>query len=418
MKVLMLSPSLPWPLNTGDRIRTYHSLRQLSLQNEVTLASLAQDGQGPDHADAIRQYCSQVHITPISKSRQAAALQSLVSWRPYRAAKFRSRAFADVVDRLIRRETFELVWVNFLEMLAYLAPGLAERAITVLDQHNADELVWERYAHHGRWFTRAFAYQELWKLRRFQRRHLSGVDVLLCVSEQDAEFMRARVPGSCQVWTAPNGVDLGFFETASSPSIRDANVVVLTGSMDVTMNIDAAVTFAHDIMPTVRDRVPGAEFWVVGRNPGRRVRALSRIPGVTVTGTVDDVRPYYARAKAFVAPFRFGGGTKLKVLEAMATGVPVVSTPVGCQGLEVVRGEHCWVEETSREFAERVIELLEHEDRRQTTVQPARKLVEEKYDWSTVLGPIVQRLEKLTNIRPGDGASGGHVGLQSGHAPR
>ena len=417
MRILMLSPTLPWPLNTGEKIRIHHLLRELSSTNEVSLVTLVNQPE-MGQIDAIRPYCSALEVVQVQKSRRAAILQASLSLQPYRAVKLQSAQFHTIVNRVAERATFDLIWVNILEMLGYVGPQLAAGATVVLDQQNADELVWERYAHHGGWFTRAFAYQELRKLRRFQSKHLSSVDVLLCVSERDAGLMKGRVPDTCQVWTAPNGVDLDFFQMFSGEPADKGNVVLLTGSMDVTMNIDAAVTFAQDIMPVVRDRVPAAEFWVVGRNPDRRVRALSRIPGVTVTGTVDDVRPFYAKAKVFVAPYRFGGGTKLKVLEAMATGVPVVSTPVGCQGIDVAPGEHCWVEETGPRFAERVIELLEHEGRRKATLQPARQLVEEKYDWSTVLSPIVQRLESLTDSRLGDGAHEGRAGLQSGQTPR
>lgn len=178
--------------------------------------------------------------------------------------------------------------------------------------------------------------------------------------------------------------------------------------MDITMNMDAVARFAKDIFPFVRRSVPDAEFWIVGRNPGTTVRRLESVAGIRVTGSVSDVRPYYEKARVAIAPFRYGGGTKLKVLEAMAVGVPVVATKVGSQGIEAVPGQHLFIEDKSEEFAQRVIDLLRNSDLWRTMSVAARRLVEPKYSWTSIMSDAGRRLEMLVEdeLKEGGRADG------------
>jgi len=220
---------------------------------------------------------------------------------------------------------------------------------------------------------------------------LQRVDVILSVSEEDAAFTRARLPNpATKVWVVPNGVEIGSF-VPNRP--LPENRIIFCGAMDILMNIDAVVRFARRVFPEVREIVPDAEFWIVGRNPDDKVRALDSIPGVKVTGQVADVRPYYAKSKVAVAPFRYGGGTKLKVLEAMALGVPVVATPIGCQGIKCVSGKHLLVEEAEEEFALSVVNLLNDDVLWKSIVVEARRLVEQRYSWEKILEKVIHQLE-------------------------
>lgn len=401
MRVLMLSPELPWPLDMGSKIRTYHTLRGLARAgHEVTLLALSHEPYGREEIEALRPHCAEISIVPVPKrSRVKAAWRALLSGSPYRVAKFESPEFREQVVRALC-DQFDVIWVHFLETLAYLPkePGWKKKPVLVLDQHNADERFWETYARQGPPWVRFFAMQNLWRLRRFQRSVLRGVNVILSVSKEDAEFTHTRLPNpSTEVWVVPNGVDTGRLQPCENRKHKYR--AIFCGAMDVLMNVDAAEWFARQIFPRVREAIPDAEFWIVGRDPVPRIRALASLPGVYVTGAVKDVRPYYAEAKVAVAPFRYGGGTKLKVLEAMALGVPVVATPVGSQGIEAIPARHLFVEESEDAFAQRVGALLQDEALRKEMAAEARRLVEQRYSWQSVLREAVARLERYTEAK-------------------
>jgi glycosyltransferase involved in cell wall biosynthesis len=206
--------------------------------------------------------------------------------------------------------------------------------------------------------------------------------------------MRERVPNYCHVWIAPHGVDIEYFQPTSAWENK-SNIIIFCGSMNVTMNVDAALRSAQKIFPIVRNAVPDAEFWIVGRNPDRRVLKIAGLEGITVTGTVEDVKPYYEKAKVAVAPFRYGGGIKVKILEAMAMGVPVVSTDVSCFGLEVTPGKHILTANDDEAFAKQVVLLLKDSSLWKKLSDEGRLLVKQKYVWRSIVEEVVAHLENL-----------------------
>jgi sugar transferase (PEP-CTERM/EpsH1 system associated) len=398
----MLSPTLPWPLTIGSKIRIYYVLRELARAGlEVTLLALAHDPYGPGDLDPLRTYCSKLHVIPAkNRPRAQAAWRAFLSRKPYGVAKFDSPAFRKAVTEALQQEDYPILWVHFMETLVYLPSGWKKSPLVVLDQHNADERFWETYAREGSPWVRLFAKFNLWQLRRFQASVLNQVDVVLSVSKEDADFTQARLTNpATQVWIVPNGVDTERLQPLGTTERR--NRIIFCGAMDVFMNIDAVNWFARRMFPRVREAVPDAEFWIVGRNPNSKVKALASLPGVRVIGQVEDVRPYYAEAKVAVAPFRYGGGTKLKVLEAMALGVPVVATPVGCQGIEAVPGKHLFKEENEEAFTERVVNLLQDDSLRLQMAIEARKLVEDRYSWHSIMHNTIEHLELMIRDRPG-----------------
>jgi sugar transferase (PEP-CTERM/EpsH1 system associated) len=392
MKILVLSPTFPLPLNVGDKIRIYHTIKGLSLRNNITLVSLAQNNAEMKWKDSIESFCSTVYVIKSYKRREIAAMQSMLYGQEYRVAKFRNRQFKYKVCEFMKSETFDIIWVNFLNMAIYLDPELIQDKIVLLDQHNAEELVWERYTRSERWIIRQFARWNLRNLKQFQNKVLGYFDILLAVSELEAQFMRNKVSSGCKVWVVPNGVDINYFRPSFQAN-KMGNVILLCGSMDITMNIEAALRFAREIFPAVKSRVASAEFWIVGRKPDKKVQNLSEIKGIRVIGAVEDVRPYYAQAKVVVAPYHYGAGTKLKIIEAMATGVPIVSTEVGIQGIEARPGEHLLIENENNRISECVVELLRNEKLRIAFSSAGRKLVEDKYSWTSIVKEAECRLQ-------------------------
>jgi glycosyltransferase involved in cell wall biosynthesis len=298
---------------------------------------------------------------------------------------------------IVREEHFDLVWVHFLNMLGLLYDtGMLldelEDVPIVLDQHNDMERFWTPENGHGTVVDRGWARWNVDRVRRLRCKVLPHCDIILSVSREDAESTRRVVPDEVPVWVVPNGVELGRFEENQwSPS--SSHRLLFVGSMDVRMNVDAVTWFTKSIFPKLRHQVPDVQFDIVGRSPTSDVQALANEDGVHVTGRVKGLRQYYERASIAVVPSRLGGGTKLKVPEAMAAGVPVVATSVGAQGLDLEDETHLQIADDEEEFARSTAELLRNSDKARRIAEAARMRVEERYSWSGIYDNAIDRLE-------------------------
>jgi len=300
---------------------------------------------------------------------------------------------------LIQENEFDVIWVNSMNMGVYLDKNSLSNEIVVLDQHNVDELVWRKlYENSDNFIVKRFGRSNAQKHIRLREKLVELFDVSLSVCQEDAEFTRRWAPNSLHVWVAPNGVDTEYFKPTGDT--KEENIIMFCGSMSVNMNIDAVDRFAKQVFPSVKQEIPDCEFWIVGKDPVPKVKALENYQGIKVTGTVADVSPYYEKAVLFVAPFRFGGGTKLKILESMAAGIPIVSTDVGCQGIEVINGKHIVIENDLNNFAAKVVYLLNNREEGKMVSQSARNLVEEKYSWKGIVNKIESQLENLVQEGP------------------
>ena len=399
MRILMLSPYVPWPLNGGPPIRIYYVLRELvRLGHEVVLLA-GHDGPPLPATHPLRALCREiVTYQPPASARRGppilSALRSLASPLPYVAAKFGARQIQQFVQRIAEKQDFDLIWAHFAFMAYAVPQELCQTTALVLDEHESEGLLWRQFLRHGSLAKRAFAAVNLIKLPAFQKRIMSRVAAVLSNSEREAAFTRRYAPSAVHVWAVPNGVDTTVF--APSQTAEDKkNAILLCSGLAVYRNREAALWFARRMFPQIRREVPDAEFWIVGSNPNHQIWKLAKTPGIHVTGTVEDVRPYYAMAKVAVAPYRYGEGTKIKVLEAMACGTPVVSTPVGCQGIDVVDGKHLLIADNEAGFGQRVIELLRNPQRAQMLAEAGRRQAEEKYSWESIICSLEPMLESL-----------------------
>jgi polysaccharide biosynthesis protein PslH len=400
MRILALSPYVPWPLNGGPPIRIYYVIRELvRLGHEVHLVA-GHEGPPLEDTHPLYSLCSRIitYQPPASARRGppvVSALRSLASPLPYVAAKFGSAQVGEIVRRIAQDGMFDLIWANFAFMAYAVPPEVARATPVVLDEHESEGLLWRQYLRHGSLPKRVFAAINLIKLPSFQRRVMSKTAAMLSNSEREASFTRRYAPPNVTVLAVPNGVDAEAF--APAPESEKRNVILICGGLAVYRNREAAIWFANRVFPIVRRELPDAEFWIVGSNANHEIWELAKLPGVHVTGTVEDVRPYYAKAKVAIAPYRYGEGTKIKVVEAMACGVPMVSTPTGCQGLDVVDGQHILIADSETDFARQVAALLHNPARSQTLAAAARKLATEKYSWEKIFSDLAPRLDELAN---------------------
>ncbi len=382
--VLAVTSELPWPLDTGGHLRTFYLLRAVARRFRLRLVAPVAAGQ-EEHADELRRHGIQVcpaFVAPRKPWREALrALASAARREPYVLYRRHDRAAVRAeLRRQCRAETPQALYLDHLDSLAFrpLLPPLP----AVIDLHNVYSTLLRRTAdEQRRWWTRLYLRHEARLLAVAERRAARSADALTAVSADDAEAFRALGPRRLHV--VPNGVDCARY--AALPEGRDAGppTVLYVGAMSWGPNAAAARFLAAEVLPRVRAVLPDARLQVVGRDPPPKVKALTALPGVEVTGAVPDVLPYLRGAHLLAVPLEAGGGTRLKMLEAFAAGLPVVSTPVGCEGIEAAHGEHLLVADRSR-FADAVLGLLGDAALRGRLATRARRLVRERYDWERV----------------------------------
>jgi glycosyltransferase involved in cell wall biosynthesis len=301
---------------------------------------------------------------------------------------------------LLQQETYDVILCDFL-----VAAGVIPwdwPTPKVIFTHNVEAAIWRRHyevATNPIW--KAISWQEWRKMEAAERRYLDLADHVLAVSEADRDaFASFLDPGKLTV--IPTGVDVDYFQRM--PVEESANSLVFTGSMDWLPNEDAILYFVEAILPLIKQQCPEVSLEVVGRSPSRKLQALAETENkVHLTGWVEDVRPFVARGSACIVPLRIGGGTRLKIFEAMAMNKAVISTSVGAEGLPVRSGENIVLADTPGDFAKSAITLLRDADQRQRLGTAARALVEENYSWPRVAKTFAHALEDVViSCKPGN----------------
>jgi sugar transferase (PEP-CTERM/EpsH1 system associated) len=392
VRVLFLSQIVPYPPHGGVLQRGYHVLRELGERAQVhLLAFVHPDELGtPEKVEESRRvlgrFCEQVEYFPLWVKRSpvhtaAALATSLVSRQPFSVIAHRSAAFQRRVSALLRQSRFDVVHVDTVALSEFVFGGGAAAA-TVLTHHNIESMLMERRANvERRPLARQYLRREAAKLAGYEARTCPRFDVNVVVSAKDGELLASRVPGLRTV-VVPNGVDVGYFTPDGE---HEEAALIYTGGMNMFANRDAVLYFLDEIWPLVRRRAPATRFFAVGQDPPRELTARAeKDPQVIVTGFVDDIRPYVRKAAVYVVPLRVGGGTRLKVLDAMSSGKAIVSTSIGCEGIAVRPGEHLETADTPEAFADRTVALLGDPARRRTLGAAARRLVEDRYAWRVI----------------------------------
>lgn len=386
-RALFITPRFPLPLKSGTQIREYHALHAIDNQFDTTLLSLVQSREEADSISELSDTSIDVYTVEHMTTKPKALLRFVSSFNPYRVCKFHSSQLERKTQQLLNTHEYDLIWVNFLNMMSVI-PETVSRSI-VLDEHNSDIRYWKSFLQ-GTVAERLFAYENIRRLGRFQSSVANQISAVLSVSPDDAHESRSWMKDA-PVWTVPNGINISEFKP-TRPATEATEVVLFVGSLDVRMNEEAVKWFVEHAWPTVRARRPEATFNIVGRNPTQRVRSLDESDGVEVVGEVPDVRPFYDNAAVIVAPFQFGGGTKLKVLEALAMERGLVTSPKGVTGLDLVDGEHLLIRERNEKFADAVIELLANADERAQLGRNGRQLVCRRYDWNSIMASAIDQV--------------------------
>jgi sugar transferase (PEP-CTERM/EpsH1 system associated) len=390
MRILIVSHALPYPPNSGFTIRVYQLLKLLSRRHSVSLLALGQPGED-EKATALRAICAGVHTVPYpQRSKRGEQLLSLLSSKSYQSRYLRSAALQQRLDELCAGDPFDIIMVETSQLATVCS--FDRRSLVVLNEHDiVYELLERMAATESSPFRRLHNRREYIKFKREEEALWRQVSAITTTSSREVPIISAAAPAT-PILAAPNGVDMTYF--SPSDQMTDPDIVVMTGFMKTRPNIDAALYFVHDVLPRLLTVRPRLVFHVVGGDPPEEIRTLAG-PHVVVAGTVPDVRPYVARAGVFVVPMRMGGGTRLKVLEALAMKKPLVSTSLGCEGIDVRHGEHLLVADDAGQFAESVIRLLDDRSFAFRLADEGYELVRQRYRWEAIADQLEAFCEEL-----------------------
>ncbi|HEV7472423.1 MAG TPA: glycosyltransferase [Pyrinomonadaceae bacterium] len=388
MHILWLKTELLHPVDKGGKIRTYNMLKELKRQHRITYLALDDGTAGAAERESALEYCHEliaIRHQPREKFTAgfyAELLMNLASRLPYAIKKYESAKMRTEIVKRVQAEDVDLVVCDFLAPAANVPFDLG--CPTVLFQHNVEAMIWQRhYQVQSNWLKKAYLFRQWLMMRTFERRMCHRFDAVVAVSTEDREQMQNEY-GAVAVFDVPTGVDTEFFRP-SGRERADLHNIVFTGSMDWLPNEDAISYFTEQIMPRIKQVIPEATLTVVGRNPYPSLLELARRDSsVIVTGRVDDVRPYMERAAAYVVPLRIGGGTRLKIYEAMAMEKAIVSTSIGAEGLPVKDGAELLLADTAESFASAVIRVLQEPSVARSLGAAAAATVREQFGWGRV----------------------------------
>ncbi len=404
MRVLFISENFPYPLDSGGRIRTFHILKGLSQEHDITLLTTIDNSSQYSYIQELKQICHDVRVVESPNDSRLVflfkILKSLFSSVPFPVAKHYLPALANEISSLFTSNCFDVVHFDHLDASVYL-PYIPSSAITVLDEHNiVSNQIQTSLATEANLLKKFYMQLQLRKSIRYEATTCTKITRCFVCSDADKESL-LRIAREAKVITIPNGVDLEYFcdntlfnQTSIS---REANSVIFVGMLNYGPGEVAVRYFCESIFPILQQSIPDIRFYGVGHKPPQHLQELVKgNKNIILTGGVPDIRPYIARCKVFVVPLKSGSGTRLKILSAMAMGIPVVSTSIGAEGLDVTSGKDIMLVDTPEAFSSAVLQLLCSEELADEIRTNAIKLVRKKYAWKCIWTDLLEAYRSLS----------------------
>lgn len=391
MRVLVVDEEIPYPLNSGKRIRTFNLLKHLSSRHEIVYVCRQHADAGQPDIKALEAIGIEPIIVPheiLGKSGAKFYLAlgaNLLSKYPYSVASHRSERMIAAVKALTAKKRFDLIHCEWTPYLANLAPIHALPVVCVA--HNVESMIWRRnFEVEQQPVKKAYIYLQWRKMERFEQTALRSVSMIVAVSSPDKECLSQWVAPE-RVAVVENGVDTEYFAPSTVPSVPCS--LVFTGALDWRPNVDCMLYFLKEIWPLVLASCPAASLTIVGRKPmDILTEAVKDARGVTLEASVPDVRPYLEKAEVYIVPLRIGGGSRLKILEALAMGKAVVSTAVGAEGLRTQHERELLIADSPEDFVAAIARLFADMPLRHQLGTTGRRLVEKHYRWATLAGVL------------------------------
>ncbi len=404
MKILMLTASLPYPPQQGGALRSFGILHGLHQQgHEVTLLSFHENGgEIPLESVALKQFCQRIETVATPVRTRNDRLRDLVfSSEADITRRLYSEAFLKCLVSIMDSDDYDLVQFEGIEIACYLtsAKQLRKRAKLVYDAFNAEaalqQVIFE--VDRGdirRWPTALYSLIQSRRIARFERDLCQMADLVIAVSPEDADLL-SKYRKDKRVEVVPNGIFAEDYAETSAQLDLGPHALVFTGKMDYRPNVDAVQWFCEDVLPGIQSSIPDTKLYIVGQKPHPRLDRLRDKPSVEITGWVKDAQPYLRGASVYVAPLRMGSGTRLKLLEAMASGCAVVATRVAASGMSGAVGEALLIRDTPEEMTATILTLLQNADQCKALGAKAQDFVKRHYDWSVLIPHLLKAYEGI-----------------------
>ena len=396
MNILFLAFELPYPLDRGGRIKTFHYLKALAQRHRVTLVALSRSPLENQYLGQFDGWLEAVHLVPIDLSlarKVRLAGLGLGRQKPFVMALYDDQGVRNLVSNLLLAQDYDCIYADHLHMSQYVPWSV--NSFTVLDQHNVEAMILYRFFQSCQWGPlKAFAWREWQRMAVYEPAECRRFDMVWVTTPVDADLVRPWMRPGGQLEVLPIGVDVEYFEYTPRPP-RPRSLVAL-GTLAWQPNADGVLWFCREILPLVRDHVPDLTLQIIGdRPPAALCKLADEESAIELLGRVDDVRPYLTGGAGLVVPLRVGSGMRVKVLDALALGMPVVSTTVGCEGIAVTHGQDILIADEPMDFARAVVDLVNDGELQQRLSMAGRALVMERYAWPVVYDQISEVLANM-----------------------
>ncbi len=390
MKILFITPRLPYPPHGGDKLRAFNFIKYLSRKHTIYLISFIESEKELEYIVPMKEFCANVEVIllrPI-QSYFNCLLYSL-SLTPFQVAYYRDRRMRDKITEVINGEKIDGVYVHLLRMAQYVKDN--KEINRILDLTDALSLSLQRSLKFRSHLFFLFYLAEWLKISIYEPRIIKHFNRCILVSNVDKEASKS-LEGADNISIIPNGVDFEYFKPTGKEYSR--NSIVFIGNLHSFPNKDAVLYFCRDIFPFIKKEIPDIKFYIVGINPPNKILELAKDKNVIITGGVDDSRPYLSDAAAMVCPIRVATGMQNKILEAMAMGLPVISTSIATLWMDKKEDSGVLIADTPAEFAKKVTEVIKDKNLREKLSISGRKLIVESYDWHKNIGKLELLFEK------------------------
>ncbi len=384
MKILMLTPYLPYPLLSGGQIRTYNLLKNLSKKHQITLFSLIKDEKEKDYLGELKKFCQEIQVFKRTNSpwHPKNILRAGFTLHPFLVTRNLVDHTKKAVEEEIAKHKYDLIHAETF----YMMPNIPKTEIPViLVEQTIEYLGYQSYASKSKlWPLKPLLLLDILKIKYWEKHFWQSCNHLITMSEDDKEFIKSIAPGVKNIDVVANGVDTAWFNQVEKRLPKDPTILSV-GTFKWLPNLEAVEFLVEKVWPLIKKKQPSAKLWIVGNAPTAKVYAYEAADkSIKVTGGIPDIRDAYASAHILLAPVFSGKGTRYKILEAFATGTPAVATSIAVEGLGITPGKHAIVANTAEEMARAVVDLLSDKKKQALLAKNGKEFVAKQYDWKSI----------------------------------
>ncbi len=394
MKILQITPRLPYPLVDGGSIESYNTIKYLALRrHDITLISLVVERK---KVPELEKYCKLISIEKDTKNNFLGYIFNIFSNTPYTISKYLSNNIKKEIRELLKKDKYDIVVLNQLHT-AYYGIFIKEEfnMPVVLREQNVETIIMKRfYKNNKDLLIKLYAYLQYKKLYRYESKICKIFDRCIMITKNDEKIIK-KMNSNIKTNIIPAGVDTSYFSPIKVQ--EEAFSIVSVASMDWLPNAEGITWFCDEIYPLIVKVIPKVRLYVVGKNPSKIIKKLNNRNNIIVTGYVKDVRKYFAKGQVFIVPLKTGGGMRIKILQALAMKKAIVSTSIGCEGIDVINGKNIYIADDEKEFAKKIIFLLNNESERRKIGEEGIKLVEKKYRWERIVEDLETEYKAIIN---------------------